>query len=118
MKSVSVYQLLIFAVGAYSFLRVFLRYIRKDRSFREVILSALIWGTFSLIGLFPQLSNILAEVFGFELGINFLLVSAVLILFYFMLRQSIKNDDIENTITKLVRNQALSKTEKKSDQSE
>ena len=116
MNNFSLYQLLIFVISAYSFLRVVWRYLKQERSFREIVLSALIWGTFSLIGLFPNLSSILAKMLGFELGINFLLVSAVLILFYAMLKQNLTNDNTQNTITKLVRKQALSEIVEKSDQ--
>lgn len=107
MNNISIYQILVFSISIYAFLRVVFRYMNGERTFREVFLSFLIWGGFSLLGLFPNVSVYVAKWFGFELGINFLLVSAVLILFYAMLKQSIKNDDIENTITHMVRNHAL-----------
>jgi len=110
------YQILIIFIAVYSILRSIYFVVRKRKDIRELFVSIIIWTFFALLSLFPNLSLLLADITGFELGINALLVIAVLYLLYSNAKQSLKNDKIENTITKIVRNQALDEL-KKSDKS-
>lgn len=106
------YQLIIFLLCISLVVRTFILFFLRRKTFRELFVATLIWGTFALIGLYPKLTSYIADLTGFELGVNALLVSSVLVLFYNSLLQSIKNDKIENSITRLVRRQALKDLEK------
>lgn len=101
------YQLIIFGFSAFQFARSVWKLIKGKIDFRELILSFIIWSAFATLGLFPELSSLIANKLGFELGINFLLVSAVLFLLFSTFRQSLENEKTDNTITKLVRHLAI-----------
>jgi len=103
----AVYQIIVFSISYLLILRTAILFIRKKKTIRELILAILIWGGVGLIGLYPNLTNYIAKITGFQLGINALLVISVIGLLYTTMKQSIRNDRIENTITRLVRNQAL-----------
>jgi len=103
------YQILIFLLCILLILRTFIFFINKKKTIREFIVSVCVWGTIASIGLFPNITVELANIIGFELGINFLLVTSVIILFYFVFSQMLKIDKMENSITKLIRQQALQK---------
>jgi hypothetical protein len=83
------------------------KFIKVKIDFRELFLAFILWMAFATFGLFPNLSTIVGKYLGFELGINFLLVSAVLFLLFSTFRQHLENEKTNNTITKLVRHLAI-----------
>lgn len=101
------YQLIIFSLCTGLIVRTFILFFLRKKTIRELIVAILIWGSFALVGLFPRLTDYIADLTGFELGINALLIFSILILFYNVLSQSVKNDKLENSITRLVRGEAL-----------
>ena len=103
------YQILIFVICIFFILNTFQKFLRKKKTFRELLLAVFIWGGFSIIGIFPQVFDLLATITGFHLGVNAILVIAVLILLYATGKQSMRNYTIENSITKMVRRDALKK---------
>lgn len=105
----AIYQLIIFSISCVLILRTAFLLLQKKKTYRELILALFIWGGFGLLGLYPNFTTYIAHLTGFQLGINALLVSSVLILFYSVIIQSLKNDKLENSITKIVRNLALEK---------
>lgn len=106
------YQILIIAVAIYNILRGIIKVANKKKTFRELVVLSVFWFFFSLLALYPHLSGTLADIIGFELGINALLVAVSIFLFFSVLKQSIINDNTENTITRLVRAHALKKLKK------
>lgn len=114
MIEIYTYQVIIIVVCGLLFLRSLFSFVRGRKSFRELFLSALIWGGFSLISLFPVLIQNFADLLGFELGVNALLVLSTLLIFYILLKQAIRQSKIEASITKMVRNIALEDIKKTS----
>jgi len=101
------YQILIFLFASILILRTFLLYLKKTKSIRELFLALFIWGSFGALGIFPQLSGLIAKITGFQLGINAIYVGSTIFLIYSLIKVLIQNDRIENSITKLVRQQAI-----------
>lgn len=116
MDDFTAYKWIIFLLCTCLIIRTFVLLLRRKKTFRELIVAVLIWGSFALIGLYPKLTNYIADLTGFELGINALLVFSVLILFYNVLSQSIKNDKLENSVTQIVRELTLNELRKKTHQ--
>lgn len=101
------YQIIVFVVVAFLILRSLFLVISKRKNIREFFISFLFWGGIGLIGLFPNLAQKFAQLTGFELGINALLVSAVIFLLFCVLSLATRVDKLESSITKLVRELAL-----------
>lgn len=101
------YQIIILVLCGILILRSIYLFIIKKKGFREVILAIIIWGSFSLISLFPVLLQDFARILGFELGVNALLVISTIIIFFILLRTLLRMDKMQNDITKLVRELAL-----------
>lgn len=101
------YQIIIFGFCAIQVLRSLLRLLKSKIDIREFLLAVVIWSAFATLGLFPNLSTVIGNHLGFELGINFLLVSAVLFLLFSTFRQSLENEKNNSKFTKLVRHLAI-----------
>ncbi|MEO6729264.1 MAG: DUF2304 family protein [Candidatus Dojkabacteria bacterium] len=106
------YQIIILIVCGFLILRSVYLFIIKKKGLREVLLAILIWGSVSLISLFPVLLQDFAHVLGFELGVNALLVISTIVIFFILLRTLIRMDKMQNDITKLVRELALKEIKK------
>lgn|SRR5690606_21058915 len=101
------YQLIILFVAVMLIIRSMVLTIQGKKNFRELMLAILIWGVFAILALFPNLSTFIAHIFGFELGINFILTITTIILFASVLHLIVKTDKNNSEITQLVRQLAL-----------
>lgn len=106
------YQVIILIVCGLLILRSLYLFIRKKKGFREVVLAVLIWGSVSLISLFPIILQEFAHILGFELGVNALLVISTIVILFMLLRATLRMDRLQNDITKLVREMALKEIKK------
>lgn len=106
------YQLIILLLCAFLILRTIYLFLIKKKGIREVFLAIVIWGSFSLISLFPVVLQNFAHILGFELGVNALLVISTIIIFFILLRTLLRMDKMQQDITKLVREIALKEIKK------
>ena len=106
------YQIIILILCGFLILRSIYLFLRQKKGFREVILAIVIWGSFSLISLFPVVLQNFAHLLGFELGVNALLVISTIIIFFILLRTLLRMDKMQQDITKLVREIALKEIKK------
>ena len=106
-ENYAAYQLIFFSIAIFLILRSIYMYFRSKKSLREVIVAMFIWGGFGLLGLFPNLLDYVAKLTGFALGINALIIISLLVLFFAMFKQILYNDRLENSITRMVRQEAL-----------
>lgn len=71
----------------------------------------LFWSAISLIlivlSIFPQLSHIVANFFGFGRGLDFFIVSSILLIFYLIFRIYSMLEDLDSKIVKLARSISL-----------
>lgn len=111
-RGLFIYQILILVFCLALSIRTFVLFLRHKKSIRELLLAILIWGSIALVGLFPNLTNLIADLTGFQLGINAILVFSILFLTFLVLKLVLKNDKIENSITRLVRQEALEELKK------
>jgi small membrane protein len=101
---------LIFALFAFS--RAVLRYKGGSLKLAELLFWAAIWILGILFALFPGILNWLSSVGGFIRGMDFVVTSSIIVLFYLMFRLYVKMDELDQTITRLVREIAMSKGKK------
>jgi len=106
------YQVIILILCGFLILRTIYLFLRKKKGIREVLLAILIWGSFSLISLFPIILQNFAHILGFELGVNALLVISTILIFFILLRTLLRMDKMQNDITKIVREIALKEVKK------
>lgn len=106
------YQIILFVIVAILITRTILLFILKAKSIREVFVAIVIWGAFGALGLFPNIFEFIAKVTGFEVGVNAVFVFSIIILFFIVAKQSLINDKLQNSITRLVRAEALKELEK------
>lgn len=103
----AIYQIIIFLTALFLILRNLIKFLNKKKSFREAIVASTIWLGFGIVGLFPNLTQYIANITGFQLGINAILVISIIFLFLIVLSLLVKDDKTEQSITKLVREIAL-----------
>lgn len=106
------YQVIILIVCILLILRTVILFLRKKKGLREVFVAIIVWGSFSLLSLFPIILQIFAQVLGFELGVNALLVISTLLIFFILLRTLLRMDKMQNELTKVIRELALKEVRK------
>jgi len=93
--------ILIFVLFALS--RSLLRFKDKSINLREFMLWLGVWTVTILIALYPQLTGIFSNILGVENGINVLVYLSIIALFYLVFRVYVKADQIDQDLTKIVR---------------
>lgn len=101
------YQIVILIVAGLLILRTVLQILSGKKKFHDLVVAVLIWGAFAALALFPNLSNSIAHILGFELGINFILTITTIILFAAVVMLIKKTEKSASDTTKLVRALAL-----------
>jgi hypothetical protein len=105
-------QIFVMVFGLFAFSRAVLRYRGGSIKLGELLFWAGIWLLAMLFALFPGILNWLSNVGGFIRGMDFVVVFSIIILFYLMFRLYVKMDELDQTITKMVREIAISKAKK------
>lgn len=107
LQQLSLFQLLFVSVSILLIVRSFLLFIRGKKTLREFTLAFFFWCFIALIWVSPILLDKLANLLGITLGVNFVLIVSVVILAVISLKQVLYNEKLENSITRLVRENAL-----------
>jgi hypothetical protein len=105
-------QIFVLVFGMFAFSRAVLRYKGGSIRLAELLFWAGIWILGILFALFPGILNWLSSVGGFGRGMDFALASSIIIMFYLLFRLYVKMDELDQTITKMVREIAISKAKK------
>ena len=109
----AMYQIIILFISSLLILRTIILLLQRKKSFRELMIALLVWGTFWIIGYDPQITSLIAKITGFEVGINAILTITVILLAALSMSLLLKTDKMENSITRLIRQQALEKFKEK-----
>ena len=96
---------IIFAI--FLLVKVILRLKNKKLTLNEFLFWSTMWVLLILLSIFPQVSDRIANFFGFGRGLDFFIVSSILLMFYLIFRVISKLEDMDAKITKLARNMAL-----------
>jgi small membrane protein len=105
-------QIFVMVFGLFAFSRAVLRFRGGSIKLGELLFWAGVWILGILFALFPGILNWFSSVGGFIRGMDFVVASSIIILFYLMFRLYVKLDELDQTITKLVREIAISKAKK------
>jgi small membrane protein len=101
---------LIFALFAFS--RAVLRYRGGSIKLAELIFWTGVWIFGIIFALFPGVVSLLSNIGGFQRGLDLLVAFSIMTLFYMLFRMYVKVDELDQTITKLVREIAINKGKK------
>lgn len=80
---------------------------RGEKTWREMITIACVWGLFGYIGAWPGSVDRLSGFLGIKSGINVLIFSSIVILFYIVFQLMIAYEQVEMRLTRVVRAIAL-----------
>ena len=102
-------QILAILFALFALSRAILRMKDGNLSMHEFLLWNVIWITILIFAFVPDVSTIIANLFGIGRGVDFLLYVSVIVLFYLIFRLYVKTEKAEQDITKLVSYVALNK---------
>lgn len=83
------------------------RYLKGKNSFATVVLWSIFWIVVSLFAIFPDISITFARLFGITRGLDFIIISVFVILFYTILKLYFIVDKMQNNLNTLVKEVAL-----------
>ncbi|MFA5954727.1 MAG: DUF2304 family protein [Patescibacteria group bacterium] len=85
---------------------------------RKLLIWLLFWVATVLIVFLPKTTDVAARILGVGRGVDAVLYTSVLVLFYAFFQQSRKTDRLERSLTELVRQRALEEHHAASDRQE
>ncbi|WP_406533994.1 DUF2304 domain-containing protein [Methanobrevibacter sp.] len=85
-----------------------LRHLREKNSLSTVILWTIFWIIVSLFAIFPQFSNIFANLFGITRGLDFIIIIVFAVLVYTIFKLYSRIDKLQDDVNKIVKEFALS----------
>ncbi|MGB0757146.1 MAG: DUF2304 domain-containing protein [Patescibacteria group bacterium] len=110
----TVFQIIIALFAAFACIRVFVRYVQSDISFKEWLWWTVFWIAVGIAAALPQTTDQLAQGVGLETGrgVDLAVYMAIPVLFYIIFRLYSKIDRIEKSITELTREVAIRNVKK------
>ncbi len=96
---------IIFAV--FLLVKVLLKLKNKKLTINEFLFWSIMWVLLILLSIFPQVSDRIANFFGFGRGLDFFIVSSILLIFYLIFRIISKLEEMDAKIAKLARSISL-----------
>jgi hypothetical protein len=109
---VGIIQIVVFVFGLFAFSRAVMRYRGGSIKLAELLFWAGIWLLGIIFALFPDVLASLSDVGGFKRGMDLVMVCSIIVMFYLIFRMYVKIDEQDQSITKLVREIAVTKAKK------
>ena len=109
---VGIIQIVVFVFGLFAFSRAVMRYRGGSIKLAELLFWAGIWILGIVFALFPNVLVLLSDVGGFKRGIDLVVAFSIVVMFYLIFRMYVRIDEQEQSITKLVREIAVTKVKK------
>lgn len=104
-------QVIAIVFAIFALIKVILRLRKKKLTINEFIFWASIWTILIILSIFPDISHTIAGFFGFGRGLDFFMVSSILLILYLIFRIFIKLEELDSRITKLARSIALKESD-------
>jgi len=94
-------------------IRIFSRFRNQDITGQEFFLWLIFWLVVGTAVMFPQKTDLIAKLVGVSRGADLLMYLSVLVLFFIVFKILVKLEKINRNLTKIVRNLAIDKPQKK-----
>jgi hypothetical protein len=95
--------------GLFAFSRALLRWRENKITLGEFLFWSAIWISALLFALFPGTLSLLSNKAGFRRGMDFVIAVSIIVLFYLLFRVYVVIDEIDQNITRVVREIAMKK---------
>ena len=102
-------QIIAILFALFAFSRTLIRFKKTDITIKEFIFWNIIWFGIIIVAVLPSTTSIIASLMGIGRGIDLVVYLSIIILFYLIFRMYVKMENVEREITKLVREEAISK---------
>jgi small membrane protein len=109
---IGVIQIFVLLFALFAFSRAVLRYRGGSIRLAELLFWTGVWIFAIIFSLFPNVVSLLSNIGGFQRGLDLLVAFSIITLFYMLFRMYVKVDELDQTITKLVREIAITKGRK------
>lgn len=112
MFEIHLYQIAIVIIALISIIYVYLRVRQNKTSPPSLFLWIILWFLIFLFAFVPDVTGILASLFGITRGLDFVLICGIIFCLLLCIKLYSKIDDLEQNITKLVRELAIANENK------
>ncbi|HLD88587.1 MAG TPA: DUF2304 family protein [Candidatus Nanoarchaeia archaeon] len=110
MAEINIYfQVIVVLFALFALSRAFLRFREGKMSLKEMLFWILLWASVIFVVFFSRMTFIISRIFGIGRGIDLVVYVSIVALFYLIFRIYVKIENIEQDITKIVREVALRK---------
>ena len=109
---IHLYQIAIVFIAIISIIYVYLRVRQNKTSPPSLFLWIFLWFLIFLFAFVPDVTGILASIFGITRGLDFVLICGIIFCLLLCIKLYSKIDDLEQNITKLVRELAIANENK------
>lgn len=106
---ITIIQVLAFLFVTFAASRAMLRAKDKKISIAELFFWLGIWGGLIFVVFFPEFTSYIANLVGIGRGIDVIIYTSIGLLFYLIFRLYVKIEEVEQEITKLVREMAITR---------
>lgn len=109
MNNIHLYQIIVVAVSVFMIFTGIKNFLRgkSGQTFYKLIVRIIVWGGMSIIAIFPQATNILAEIVGLKGNINAVILSGFLLIFLMIFKLLSAIERLEQNISELTRKESL-----------
>jgi len=92
--------------------RIAMRFKAGDMTGREFIIWMIFWLSVAVATILPQKTDLIAQKVGVERGADLLVYLSIVVLFFIVFKILVKLEKIDKDITKIVRDDAISRSQK------
>jgi hypothetical protein len=100
---------IIFAI--FLLVKVIIRLKKRKFNINEFFFWSAMWIFLIILSIFPQISDKIANLFGFGRGLDFFIVSSILLIFYLIFKIFVMLEELDSKITELARSISLERIE-------
>lgn len=104
-----VIQIVVLLFAVFAFSRALLRYKEGKITGKELFFWSIVWLAVIVVVVLPWTTTVLASMLGIRRGVDLMVYLGVLVLFYLVFRVYVKLEQVEQEITKVVREVAIKK---------
>ncbi len=100
-------QIIIILFGLFAFSRTFLRFKESKINRFSFLFWSVVWISVIIVAIIPATTRIFTKISGVGRGVDFLVYTSIIILFYLVFKLYVKIEKIEQEITEIVKNISL-----------
>lgn len=109
------YQVIVTIISAFMIYQGIIRYVTHEngQTFLKILVRLCVWGGMIGITIFPNITNVIADVIGLQNNINAVILTGFLLVFLMIFKLLSAIERLEQSITEVTRKKALAGLEKK-----